>query len=247
MPRLMVVSGLLLALMFGCSSKPTPQAESSAANTLPQGSQAVELDPADFVGAINHTYWPMKPGSTWVYREIADDGTAQRVEITVMSETKNILGIKATVVHDVVTEEDAVIEDTLDWYAQDRVGNLWYLGEDTKEYENGKVVSTAGSWEAGQNGAQAGIILPARPRVGMTYRQEYLKGQAEDAASVLSLDELAEVPHGSFSDVLLTKDYTTLEPNLLEYKFYAKGIGPVLVLAVSGGSGREELVSFKAG
>jgi hypothetical protein len=171
----------------------------------------------------------------------------QRVEVTVTSDTKAILGIQATVVHDVVTEDGQLIEDTFDWYAQDTSGNLWYLGEDTKEYEAGKVVSTKGSWEAGVDGAQAGIILPANPQVGMVYRQEYYAGQAEDGAKILSVDELAEVPFGSFDHVLMTKDYTALEPNLLEHKFYAQGIGPVLVIAISGGSDREELISFKEG
>jgi len=164
----------------------------------------------------------------------------------VTAETKVILGISATVVHDIVTQDGQVIEDTFDWYAQDRSGNLWYLGEATEEFEDGVVVSTEGSWEAGVDGAQAGIILPGAPEVGLTYRQEYFAGQAEDAAAVLSLDERAEVPYGRFEHVLLTKDYTPLDPTILECKFYAPGVGPVLVLAVSGGAGREELVSFEA-
>ncbi len=113
-------------------------------------------------------------------------------------------------------------------------GNVWYLGENTKEYENGKVVSTAGSWEAGVDGAQAGVVVPADPQIGMTYRQEYYQGEAEDSAEVLSLSEQAQVPFGHFRDVLLTKDSTALQPRVLEYKLYAMGIGPVLVLGVSG-------------
>jgi hypothetical protein len=175
-----------------------------------------------------------------VYRE---DG--QRVEVTVTNQTKEILGIAATVVHDVVTEDGEVVEDTYDWYAQDKDGNIWYLGEDTKEYENGKVKSTEGSWEAGVDGAEAGILLPAEAEVGMRYRQEYYKGEAEDVGEILSLDEKAEVPFGSFDAVLMTKDTTPLEPDVLEHKFYAKGVGPVLVVAISGGSGREELLRFR--
>ena len=147
----------------------------------------------------------MAPGSRWVYRETDADGAAQQVEVTVTGETKEILGIPATVVHDLVTEDGQTVEDTLDWYAQDASGNLWYLGEDTKEYENGEVVSTEGSWEAGVDGAQPGIILPADPQVGMAYRQEYYAGQAEDAAEILSLDEHVEVPFGTFDDVLETR------------------------------------------
>jgi hypothetical protein len=253
---LVIAAVSALALAFACTSnepagvaRTSPSGAPSPGQTspspLPQGAEEVQLDPANFVSTIDHPYWPMKPGGKWVYRESAADGTSQRVEVTVTADTKSILGIQATVVHDVVTEDGQLIEDTFDWYAQDSLGNLWYLGEDTKEYEEGKVVSTKGSWEAGVDGAQAGIILPASPQVGMVYRQEHYAGQAEDEAKILSLDELAEVPFGSFDHVLMTKDYTPLEPNLLEYKFYAQGVGPVLVVAISGGSDREELVSFK--
>jgi hypothetical protein len=189
----------------------------------------------------------MTPGTTWIYRETDAEGGERRVEVTVTDETKDVLGIQATVVHDVVTEDGEVIEDTYDWYAQDRFGNIWYLGEDTKEYENGEVVSTAGSWEAGADGAQAGVLVPGSPTVGLAYRQEYLEGEAEDAGEILSLDEQVSVPFGSFTDVLMTKDWTPLDPDILEHKFYAPGVGPVLALDVSGGSGREELVEFRPG
>jgi hypothetical protein len=218
-----------------------------SAGALPQGSEPVELDPADFVDRIDNPYWPMSPGSRWVYREISADGAEQRVVVEVTDRTKQILGIDAVVVHDVVTEDGEVKEDTLDWYAQDVNGNVWYLGEKTAEYENGKVVSTEGSWEAGIDGAQAGVVVPAQPRAGLSYRQEYLKGEAEDAAEVLSVDEKVEVPSGRFDHVLLTKDYTPLDPSLLEHKFYARGVGPALVIALTGGGGREELVSFRRG
>ena len=224
--------GLTLLLLAGCGG-----AKSEA---LPQGDESVKLDPADFVAQIDNPYWPMAPGSSWVYRE---DG--QRVEVTVTHRKKEILGIPATVVHDVVTEDGELIEDTWDWYAQDQDGNVWYLGEDTKEYEHGKVKTTKGSWEAGVDGAQAGVVVPAKPEVGMTYRQEFYRGEAEDAAGVLSVDERVEVPFGRFTQVLMTKDFTPLDPGLLEHKFYAKGVGPVLVVAVSGGSDREELIRFK--
>ncbi len=217
-----------------------------AAESLPQGSEEVRLDAADFVEEIDNAYWPMKPGTRWVYRE-TDGETEQRVEVTVTDETKVVDGVTATVVHDAVTEGGELVEDTYDWYAQDRDGNVWYLGEATEEYEDGEVVSKEGSWEAGVDGAQAGVIVPAEPEVGTTYRQEYYEGEAEDAATVLSVSERVEVPTGSYEDVLLTKDYTPLDPAILEYKLYAKGIGPVLVLGVSGGGGREELVEHVTG
>ena len=125
---------------------------------LPHGSAPVDLDPADFTVQIDNPYWPMAPGTRWVSREFDFEGS-QRVTVTVLERTREIEGIEATVVHDVVSERGELVENTFDWYAQDVCGNVWYLGENTKEYENGKVVSTAGSWEAGVDGAEAGDIL----------------------------------------------------------------------------------------
>jgi hypothetical protein len=212
--------------------------------SLPVGDEEVSLDPADFTAEIDNPYWPMAPGTTWVYRETDAEGNEQEVTVTVLDETRDVMGIEARVVHDLVTEDGEPVEDTYDWYAQDADGNVWYLGEDTKEFESGRVVSTEGSWEAGVDGAQPGIAVPADPEVGLSYRQEYYEGEAEDAAEVLSLDEQAEAPAGSWQGVLMTKDFTPLHPEILEYKFYARGVGPVVVLGVSGGIGREELVEL---
>ena len=217
---------------------------------LPQGSETVNLNPADFTTDIDNPYWPMKPGSRWVYRETDPNGTRQRVVVTVTDRTKKIAnGITARVVSDVVTERGKPVEVTDDWYAQDKAGNVWYLGEHTTEYENGKPTSTEGSFEAGVDGAQPGIAMPARPKAGVRYRQEYYKGHAEDRANVLSLTEQVEVPFGHFRPgrVLTTRDLNPLKPKILEYKFYARGIGPVLAIGVSGGSDREELVSYRRG
>jgi hypothetical protein len=217
---------------------------------IPRGSERVRLDPADFTTRITNPWWPMRPGSRWVYRETDAEGAKQRVVVTVTKRTRLIAnGVRVRVLHDVVTEDDEPVEVTDDWYAQDRCGNVWYLGEATKEYENGKVVSTEGSFEAGVDGAQAGVIMPAEPRKGMRYRQEYSKGEAEDRAEVFSLAEQAEVPFGYFRKgrVLMTKDLNPLSPRVLEYKFYARGIGPVLAVSVSGGSDREELVTYSRG
>jgi hypothetical protein len=227
-------------------SSASPSTEAPSQAPPPQGSEPVELDPADFVSTIENPFWPMGVGNRWVYTETDAEGTEQKVEVTVTGDTKEIIGITATVVHDVVSEDGDLVEDTFDWYAQDAAGNIWYLGEDTKEYEGGKVVSTEGSWTAGVDGAQPGIVMLAEPTVGMTYRQEYYKGQAEDAAEVLSLDEHVEVPFGTYDGVLMTKDYTPLDPDVVENKFYARGVGPVQVIAVSGGSSREELTSFES-
>jgi hypothetical protein len=217
------------------------------AGGLPLGSEPVALDPADFTTRIDNAYWPMAPGTRWVYREADRDGTL-RVRVTVLRRTIRIAGIEARVVHDVVTRRGRLVEDTYDWYAQDRAGNVWYLGEDTKEYDNGRVVSTGGSWRHGTGGAQAGVVMPALPAVGQSYRQEHLEGEAEDAARVLSVDEQAQVPAGHFRDAVMTRDTNPLEPRVLEYKLYARGVGPVLALDVSGGGGgREELVRYVRG
>ena len=240
MTRTLALITAAVLLLTGCGGGST-----SSSAQLPQGSETVELDPDDFTTDIDNPYWPMSPGSRWVYRETDGQGGVQRVDVTVTNQTKVVDGIEAVVVHDLVTEDGEKVEDTLDWYAQDKDGNVWYLGEDTKEYENGKVASTEGSWEAGVDGAQAGIIVPAKPEQGLGYREEYYAGQAEDAAEVLSVEGKAEVPFGRFSGALITRNYSTIEPNAVELKFYARGIGPVLVVQTSGGSSREELLSFR--
>lgn len=188
----------------------------------------------------------MTPGTRWTYRETDEEGNRLEVAVTVTTETREIAnGVTARVVRDTVSLDGAVVEDTFDWYAQDAEGNVWYLGEDTAEFEDGEVSTTAGSFEAGVDGALPGIIMPADPRDGMRYRQEYYEGEAEDNGEILSTDEQAEVPFGHFDDVLLTKDTISIEPQVLEYKLYAPDVGPVLVFGVSGGGGREELISIE--
>jgi hypothetical protein len=250
-------AALLLLLASGCggddegSATTTTAAAPATTSTtttpveLPQDGTPVELKADDFVKEIDNPLWPMRHGSRWVYRERDAEGATSRIVVTVTDRKKTILGIEATVVHDVVTEDGELKEDTLDWYAQDKDGNVWYLGEDTKEYEGGKVVSTKGSWEAGVDGAQAGVIMPAQPEVGMTYRQEYYKGEAEDNAEVLSLDEHVKVAFGTFDRALQTKETTPLEPDVVEHKHYVRGIGLVLAKAAAGGSSREELLSYR--
>jgi hypothetical protein len=220
--------------------------QSSAADGFPQGSEPVEIDPAEFTTEIDNRYWPMTPGSRWVYSETDSEGTRQRVVVTVTNRTKQIAnGVEARVVRDVVSEDGQPVEITDDWYAQDSDGNIWYMGEDTAEYENGKLVTRAGSFEAGVDGAQPGIIIPAQPEEGMTYRQEYYEGEAEDEGEIVALGEQAEVPAGHYPDVVMTKDTNPLEPKVLEFKFYAPEVGPVLAVSVSGGSDREELLSYR--
>ena len=236
------VAALALGAATGVAVSAGPDGE------LPRGSETVHLDPADFSTDIDNRYWPMRPGSRWIYRETDSDGTRQKVVVTVTDQTRLIAnGIAARVVRDVVTQKGEFVEVTDDWYAQDTAGNIWYLGENTTEYDHGEPVSTAGSFEAGIDGAQAGVIMPAHPRPGLRYRQEYAKGQAEDKAGIVSRREQAEVPAGHYRRVLMTRDTNPLERDVLEFKFYAPGIGPVLAVTVSGGSDREELISYKQG
>jgi len=201
-------------------------------------------DPDELSPDIDHRFWPMEPGTRWIYRETDEEGARQKVVVTVSSRTKRIAsGATARVVRDTVTEDGELVEDTFDWYAQDRAGNVWYLGEETAEFEGGRLVSREGSFEAGVDGAEAGIIMPAEPRAGMRYRQEYYEGQAEDNGEILATDELVQVAAGRFGGALLTKDTNALEPEVNEYKLYAPGVGPVLALGISGSAGsREELL-----
>lgn len=235
MNRLLVLLLVLVALAAGCGGGDEKTA-------LPQGSDPVEIDPARFTAEIDHPFWPMTPGSIWVYRE-----GEQRVEVRVTDRTRMVMGVETRVVHDLVTENGVPVEDTFDWYAQDDDGNLWYFGEDTTEFEDGKPAGHAGAWEAGVDGALPGIVLPAEPTVGLTYRQEYYAGEAEDRAKVLSVDEAVSVPFGDYTGALQTEDTTPLEPGLVEHKFYVRDVGPVLALKVKGDTGREELVSHTRG
>jgi hypothetical protein len=222
-------------------------ANASGSGGLPQYDDPVHLNPADFSANINNKRWPMKVGSKWVYNVVdTATGHVNRDVIKVTDQTKMIAdGIEARVVSDVVTDRGKPVEVTEDWYAQDSKGNVWYFGEHTVEYHNGQA-SDNGSWEAGVDGAMPGVALPAKPKVGMSYREEYSKGEAEDQSRVLALDEQAEVPAGHFKNVLMTEDFSPIEPDVSEIKFYAKGSGQaVLAIDVSGGSDMEQLVKYK--
>jgi hypothetical protein len=246
--------GLAVFALAGCGGGSEPSAQTTGAGSsaptqhaLPQGSKPFELDPSEFTTEIDNPYWPMTPGSRWVFRETDAEGSVSRVVVTVTDRTKTIAGIEARVVHDQVAEDGEIKEDTFDWYAQDADGNLWYLGEDTTEYENGKPKTKEGSWEAGVDGALAGIIMPADPQVGQTYREEYYKGHAEDGASIIGVNGLAKVPFGRFDHCVQTRNFSGIEPNVIEEKLYARGVGVILEITVSGGSDRAELLSYTQG
>jgi len=190
---------------------------------------------------IDNKYFPLKPGTTFVYKGTSD-GEPTRDVFTVTNKVKVILGINTRVVHDDAFVNGEHEESTDDWFAQDDKGTVWYFGEFTTDLTTG---SHEGSWQAGVKGAKPGIIMLAQPKVGDTYQQERAKGVAEDRATVLSLNEKVCVPYGCFSNVLKTEDLNPFEPDILENKFYAQGIGYIKAVQVKGGSGEEHLVQIK--
>jgi hypothetical protein len=225
----------------------SPPAASPAAMALklPVGADPVNLNPADFSANITNGYWPMKPGTRWTYRNVEHGNPPQDIQVVVTTTTKKLAnGIMARVVRDTARSKGQITEDTMDYYAQDSQGNLWYMGEQTAEFENGKVASREGSWEAGAKGAMPGVLLPSQPQVGQKYRQEYKKGEAEDNGEVLAVGELVQVKAGLYRQTLVTMDTSNVEKTAVEFKFYAPNVGPLLALDVSGGASREELVKI---
>jgi hypothetical protein len=201
--------------------------------------------PDTFVARIDNTWFPLIPGTTWVYRGVKDGKRARDV-VTVTNATRTIAGVKATAVRDVLHLGGRVEERTTDWYAQDRRGTVWYLGEATAEYDaKGQVTSREGSWLAGVDGARPGVYMPAHPAVGASGRQEYLKGHAEDHFRVVSLRAGVGVPAVSSAHALLTEEWSPLEPGVLDHKYYVRGVGTVLEQTVQGGDERNALVSIR--
>jgi hypothetical protein len=192
------------------------------------------INPSEFTTKIDNKYFPLKPGTTFVYQGNSG-GNPERDVMTVTHSTKQIMGVKCVVVDDRVWAGGKLTEKTFDYYAQDKEGNVWYFGENSKAYENGKV-STRGSWEAGKAGAKPGIIMQSRPKLGQSYRQEYRKGSAEDMAKVLKLNGSVTVPYGSFNHSLVSKEWSPLEPSVVEHKYYAAGVGDIKEVTVKGPS-----------
>jgi hypothetical protein len=190
------------------------------------------INPADFTNAVDNPYFPLVPGTTFTFLE-KDGRESRENKTTVTDETKIVMGVNCVVVHDTVTLDGVLQEDTFDWYAQDKHGNVWYFGEVTREFKSGGRVSTAGSWEAGVNGAKPGIIMQAHPQPGEPYRQEYFPGEAEDIGQVMATGETVTVPFGTMKDCVRTKDWSLLESGS-EKKWYAKGVGFVRSESTSG-------------
>jgi hypothetical protein len=203
------------------------------------------LSAADAVDVIDNPYLPLLPGASWAYEGVVD-GERERVEVVVTGERREVMGIAAVVVHDTAYADGEVVEETDDWYAQDRAGTVWYLGEATVSYDGG-APSDEGSWEAGVGGALPGVAMPADPAVGDAYRQEYLPGEAEDMGEVVAVGRRADVAAGRYDDVVVTRDWTPLEPDVVEEKEYAPGVGLVRESTVAGGEGGLELVEHVGG
>jgi hypothetical protein len=237
--RLTGVAALALALAASAgastSSKPSPP------GWILRGPYAPTIDPASYVHTVDNPYFPLRPGSRFHFEGVSD-GTSQTDDVVVTSRTKLVLGVRCTVVRDTVSEHGKAVERTFDWYAQDRRGNVWYMGEDSLELKNGRLVRADDSWEAGVNGAKPGIIMRGHPRPGDVYRQEYYRpGGALDEARVVGTTATVRVPDGSSRRALVTVEWSPVEPQL-ERKVYVRGLGEVGEEVIAGGHERFRLV-----
>jgi hypothetical protein len=238
---------LLAVLAGGCGSSDsgksgsTTAASTSASSLAPiHGSYSPTIDPANFVTTIDNRWFPLKPGTGFHYKGVRGT-TPQTDDEIVTRQTKQILGIRCTVVRDTVSEHGIAIERTFDWYAQDKQGNVWYMGELALERKHGRFAKASDSWESGVNGAKPGIIMPGNPRPGDAYRQEYYPpGQALDEAHVLGSAPV-KAPYGAFKHSLVTSEFSPLEPQT-EQKYYVAGLGEVAERVVKGHHEQFELV-----
>lgn len=251
-PRIIVATGIVLAAVGGIAGATgtTEPIETTEPDVVIDpgdgGDYQPAIDPANFVDIVDNPYFPLTPGSRWVY-EGESDGESERIEVEVLDERRDIMGISAVIVRDTVYIGGEIAEDTYDWFAQDADGNVWYFGEDTHEYENGVPINAAGAWEYGVDGALPGIVMRAEPAVGDAYRQEFYAGEAEDMGEVLEVGATLTIGLGEYADVIVTEDWSPLEPDAIENKSYAPGVGLVFETQVAGGEGSVELVEFTPG
>ncbi len=255
---ILVVAGILLVAGCGSSTSSSTASPTGSPSTMPPSSAPASASPgmitaapgwpavsaSDFVSTIDNPWFPLKTGTKWVSKGIKD-GKPTVDRFTVTGQTKVIQGVTCSVIRDALTQKGKVVEGTWDWYAQDKQGNVWYFGEDTKDYNAaGQVTTTAGTWQTGVNGAAPGIFMPADPQVGQGGYQEYLQGQALDKYKVISLTASINVPYGSFTSCLETQESTALEPSVLDHKYYVKGIGQVAEESVKGPKETSFLVGY---
>jgi hypothetical protein len=245
----------LAALLAACGSSSSSKPAAAGTTTQIQLQRTgptgppyhPKIVPASFTTNFTNHYWPLKPGAMWTYNGLKD-GQPEHVVIVVTKTPRTVFGVRCVTVVDTVTINGSLEEKTTDWYAQDRTGAVWYFGEDSKDYKNGAVSSTQGTWEAGVDGALPGVIIQGAPKPGPTYRQEYRPGVAEDMARVLTTNAVQTVPAGTFHGVVETYDTDPLNPDKKETKFFAPGVGPVHTIRV-GGTHHEEikLISYRKG
>jgi hypothetical protein len=215
------------------------------ANFDPDAPYTVSITGADLSPNVDNRFFPAPLGATWVYQAQTEEGT-ERTDVAVLSPmdangTKVVMGANARVIHDSVRLNGELIEDTWDWYGQDAAGNVWYIGEDTSEFDSGVLLCHCGAWEWGVNGALPGYVMLASPMVGDAYRQEYLVGEAEDVAEIVALNVPVTVAAGSFTGCLKTREVSVIDRSYEEFKFYCPGIGLVLEQA---DDERVELVAY---
>jgi hypothetical protein len=244
----MLISAAVLVSSQGCSGG--RQASTASPSENPPVGRGYELEPpppADFVDGIDNPYFPLIPGTKWEYEIRHGDTVVEKDAVEVLAEKREVNGVQATVVRDRVTVGEQVVEDTYDWFAQDKDGNVWYVGESVDNYIGGVLVNHSGSWEWGVDGALPGIIMWADPaaHLDQEYYQEYYPGRAEDKGQVLSVNESVTVPFGSFDQVVKTFDFSSLEARAQEHKFYAPGVGLIKEINLNGGE-EVVLVAFAA-
>jgi hypothetical protein len=226
----------------GPSVAPSREAIANPAKVVAGRVYRPAIDRAGFTTAITNPYLPLVPGTVWRYT-----GGGERVVTAVTDDTKTIMGIETVVVRDRGYQDGALTEDTFDWFAQDAAGNVWYFGEDTAECANGRITSRHGAWQAGVHGAQPGVVMLAAPSVGAYYRQEFLKGEAEDVARVMKVGGTIKNGSRTYRHTVVTEDFTALEPGNVERKTYAPDVGLIESRYVKGGTGAERLVEVKTG
>ena len=234
--KLIQILLLYLAVLGSCDKE--------ADERQPDVNYNPEINPENFVGSVTNVFFPLTPGKVFSYKSQTEDGL-ETIIVTVLSEVKTIAGVNCTVVRDIVSIDNVVIEDTRDWYAQDKDGNVWYMGEDVSNYENGVLVDHEGSFEAGVDGAKPGIIMLASPVIEMPYRQEYHFNAAEDWGKVVAKNVTVTTTYGTFHNCLKTVDWNALEPDEpLEYKYYAPNIG-LIKEEIEGTSEFVDLISIQ--
>jgi hypothetical protein len=214
-------------LLFCVAAVIFASCENEAEERIPDVNYNPVIDPDHFTDHVDNTYFPLVPGTECTFQGTTAEGE-ETIVVTVLHETKTILGVTCTIVRDVVSLEGQVIEDTYDWYAQDIEGNVWYFGEDVSNYVNGVLEDKEGSFEAGIDGALPGIVMMAHPVLELPYRQEYYFNHAEDWGKLVATGLTVTTPYGTFTDCIKTDDWNALEPDApREYKYYAPGIGLV--------------------